>query len=190
MGAYAQLRFVHPPLFDAISQASLALHLEFDHHDLSNTAWAFSSFAIQHRPLMSAIAAAAITRIPEFSAEQLTMTAWSFETLAFVHEPLMTSIASASIPRISVFSSMEIASLASAFSTLSFSNISGASCLHGLAAAPTISKVLITRDVFEYARDAGGIPANEEHFDRWLEKTGRSEISPGRATRVTFSRGL
>lgn len=50
----------------------------FGSQDLSNTAWAFATFALLHRPLLDAIATAASDATLDFNASHLTMTAWSW----------------------------------------------------------------------------------------------------------------
>jgi len=54
---------------------------EFEHQDLSNTVWSFSTLSFLVMPLLAAIATWALNKIPEFLAQDLSNTAWAYATL-------------------------------------------------------------------------------------------------------------
>jgi len=74
---------VNLPLIDAIAASSISLipRGDWNHQNLSNTAWSVATLAVYHAPLMHAIASASLRSIGEFNMQAVATMAWSFDVI-------------------------------------------------------------------------------------------------------------
>eukprot|EP00933_Yihiella_yeosuensis_P037535 TRINITY_DN3149_c0_g1_i3.p1 TRINITY_DN3149_c0_g1~~TRINITY_DN3149_c0_g1_i3.p1 ORF type:complete len:309 (-),score=47.39 TRINITY_DN3149_c0_g1_i3:522-1448(-) len=91
---------------------------EFSSRQLSNTAWAFATLAVDDESLMSALADQARTRIEDFAARDIANTAWAFATLGISDAPLFDAICQVALSTVSAMNAQELANFAWAVATL------------------------------------------------------------------------
>eukprot|EP00933_Yihiella_yeosuensis_P021958 TRINITY_DN1729_c0_g1_i5.p1 TRINITY_DN1729_c0_g1~~TRINITY_DN1729_c0_g1_i5.p1 ORF type:complete len:286 (-),score=69.98 TRINITY_DN1729_c0_g1_i5:70-927(-) len=94
--AFATLRVLDHPLFDAIASQASCIIDDFAPQALANTAWAYGTLSISNELLAESIAMCSLQHIADFKPQELAATGWSVAELEFLHEPLMRAIAAAS----------------------------------------------------------------------------------------------
>eukprot|EP00747_Dinoflagellata_sp_TGD_P134323 gnl/TRDRNA2_/TRDRNA2_175303_c1_seq1.p1 gnl/TRDRNA2_/TRDRNA2_175303_c1~~gnl/TRDRNA2_/TRDRNA2_175303_c1_seq1.p1 ORF type:complete len:377 (-),score=51.71 gnl/TRDRNA2_/TRDRNA2_175303_c1_seq1:34-1164(-) len=104
---------------DALAAASISTISALIPHDLSSTAWAFSTLSYNdHQPLLQAISAASRRMLSQFNSQDLANTAWSFATCCFMNPEALGPQAAQVKTKISDFEPPGLATTAWAYSSL------------------------------------------------------------------------